>query len=59
MNLNAIENDDVFGDDYMTEKKEEPQPSTKKRWESRDTDLQDEMIKSQIPPTKDRDEFTT
>jgi hypothetical protein len=43
----------------MTDKKEESQPSIKKRWETRDTDLRDEMKKSKIPPTKDPNEFKT
>jgi len=59
VSLNEKENGDVFGEDYMTDKKEEPQQSIKKRWETRDTDLRDEMKKSKIPPTKDPNEFKT
>jgi hypothetical protein len=47
----------VFIEDYMTDKKEEPQPSTKKHWENRDTDLQDEIKRAKIPSTPDKDEF--
>jgi hypothetical protein len=44
-------------DDYMTDEKEKSQTSTKKRWETHDTDLQDEFKKAEVPPNKDPNDF--
>ena len=54
---NKRENNDVFIDDYMTDEKEELQTSTKKRWETRDNELRDEIKRAKIPPTQDQNEF--